>query len=69
MPTSPQGKREFALDFRKIGVICRVDVGIAPTRLAEAERNTGAEYKNLDKKRTAQRALCGARGVLCRINP
>ena len=30
MPTSPQGKREFALDFRKIGVICRVDVGIAP---------------------------------------
>lgn len=40
-----------------------------PTRLAEAEQNTGAEYKNLDKKRTAQRALCGARGVLCRINP
>ena len=69
MPAPPQRKREVALDFRKTGVICRVDVGIAPTRLAEAERNTGAEYKNLDKKRTAQRALCGARGALCRINP
>ena len=30
MPTSTQGKYEFAGDFRKIGFICRGDVGIAP---------------------------------------
>ena len=30
MPTSTQGKYEFAGDFRKIGVICRGDVGIDP---------------------------------------
>ena len=30
MPTSTQGKYEFAGDFRKIGLYRRVDVGIDP---------------------------------------
>ena len=32
-PHRPKESGEFALDFRKIGVICRVDVGIAPYAL------------------------------------
>ena len=32
-PHRPKENCEFSLDFRKIGVICRVDVGIAPYAL------------------------------------
>ena len=39
MPTSTLGKYEFAGDFRKIGFICRGDVGIAPYALFGNRRN------------------------------
>ena len=40
---APLGTIEFALDFRKIGTSCRVDVGIAPYANLKNYRFVGAD--------------------------